>query len=245
MQATIWFVVLAVLAAPAVAGAQPEARVRIGVSAGVQLASDAISQNLTVTKNVEPATITAETPLDRSPLFDVGGWVRLTGRFGAGVSFSRISRSSDAAIQARIPHPFYFQQPRTISGTQPGVREEENAVHIDAVALASATDRLELTVFGGLTVFDAKQDLVADVTDTEAYPYDTATFTGATLVRRSASKTGYNIGADVAWMFSERVGVGGLFRFSRASADYSVSSTNQVTADLGGVQAAGGIRLRF
>jgi hypothetical protein len=100
-------------------------------------------------------------------------------------------------------------------------------------------------VFGGLSVFNAKQDLVTDVTYTESYPYDTATFTGATVSRQSVTKSGYNVGADVSWMFSERVGVGGLVRFSRATADYSVSSTNQVSVDLGGLQAAAGIRFRF
>jgi hypothetical protein len=246
MRATAGFAIFAALAIPAVAAAQgSEARVRIGVSAGIQTSGDTVSQNFTVTKNVEPATIGAEIPLDQSPMFDVGGWVRLAGRIGAGVSFSRISRTSDGTINAAIPHPFYFQQPRAISGTQPGLREEENAVHVDVVALVAATDRLEVSVFGGPTFFNAKQDLVTDVSYAESYPYDTATFSGATVARQSVSKAGYHVGADVTWTFTERVGIGGLFRFSRASADYSVSSSNQVTADLGGLQAAGGLRLRF
>jgi len=245
MRATLCFVVLAVLV-PAIAGAQgSEARVRVGVSYGIQTSGDSVGQSFTVTKNVEPATIAWTMPLDQAPLFDIGGWVKLAGRIGAGVSYSRLSRSADATINASIPHPFYFNQPRAISGTQPGLHEEEGAVHIDVVALAAATDNLELTVFGGLSVFNAKQDLVTDVTYTESYPYDTATFTGATVSRQSVTKSGYNVGADVSWMFSERVGVGGLVRFSRATADYSVSSTNQVSVDLGGLQAAAGIRFRF
>jgi hypothetical protein len=239
-------VVAAMLACPALASAQvSDARVRIGVSGGIQTSGNAVSQSFTVQKNVEAETITAQTPLDQAPLFDVGGWVRLAGRFGAGVSFSRLTRTADAAISASIPHPFYYQQPRAISGTQPGLREDENAVHVDAFGLAASTDRLELTVFGGVTVFNAKQDLVTDVTYSESYPYDTATFTRAIVARQSLSKTGYNAGADVTWTFSERVGVGGLFRFSRASANDSVSSTNQVSVDLGGAQAAAGIRFRF
>jgi hypothetical protein len=246
MRATLWLAVATVLASPAVAGAQAsDAKVRVGVSFGIQTSGDAVNQNFTVQKNVEAATITAETPLDQAPMFDVGGWVRLTNRIGAGVSFSRITRAGDATINASIPHPFYYQQPRAINGRQPGLHEEENAVHIDAVALAAATDRLELTVFGGLTVFNAKQDLVTDVAYAESYPFDTATFTGATVTRQSVSKSGYNVGADLTWAFSERVGVGGLIRFSGASADYSASTTNQVSVDLGGLQAAAGIRLRF
>jgi hypothetical protein len=239
-------VVAAVLGIPAIAGAQgSEARVRIGVNYGIQTSGDSVSQNFTVQKNVEPATITSEMPLDQAPVFDIGGWVKLAGRLGVGVSFSRLTRSADATINASIPHPFYFNQPRAISGTQPGLHEEENAVHLDVVGLAAATERIELTVFGGVTFFSAKQDVVTDVQYTESYPFDTATFTGATLSRQSASETGYNVGADVTWSFSERVGVGGLIRFSRASADYAVSSTNTVSADLGGLQALGGIRFRF
>jgi hypothetical protein len=246
MRSTMSVVVMAMLASPALAGAQEsDARVRIGVSGGIQTSGSAVSQSFTVQKNVEPATIAAQTPLDQAPIFDVGGWVRLAGRFGAGVSFSRVTRTADAAISASIPHPFYYQQPRAISGTQPGLREEENAVHVDAFALAASTDRIELTVFGGVTVFNAKQDLATDVTYSESYPYDTATFTGASVARQSLSKSGYNVGADITWTFSERVGVGGLFRFSRASVNYSVSATNQVGVDLGGAQAAAGIRFRF
>jgi hypothetical protein len=239
-------VVAVVLASPAIAGAQgSEARVRIGVSYGIQTSGDSVSQSFTVQKNVEPATITSEMPLDQAPVFDIGGWVKLASRIGVGVSFSRITRSGDATINASIPHPFYFNQPRAISGTQTGLHEEENAVHLDAVGLAAATERIELTVFGGLTFFNAKQDVITDVQYSESYPYDTATFTSATVSRQSASKTGYNVGADVTWSFSERVGVGGLIRFSRASVDYTVSSTNTVSADLGGLQALGGIRFRF
>jgi hypothetical protein len=243
---TMCFVVGAVVAIPAVAGAQgSEARVRIGVSGGIQTAGDSVNQTFTVQKNVEPATITSELPLDQAPVFDIGGWVKLAGRIGAGVSFSRITRSGDATVSASIPHPFYFNQPRAISGTQSGLHEEENAVHVDLVGLAAATDRIELTVFGGVTFFSAKQDVVTDVHYSESYPYDTATFTGATVSRQSASKAGYNVGADVTWSFSEHVGVGGLIRFSRATADYTASSTNTVSADLGGLQALGGIRFRF
>lgn len=243
--ATCWALVAAT-ATPAIARAQgSDLGVRVGVSVGAQLTSAAVSQDFSVTKNVEPAPVAVEIPLDQAPIFEVGGWVRLAGRLGAGVSFSRISRTAGAAVTAGIPHPFYIQQARAISGTQPGAAEEENALHIDVVAVAAATNRIELTFFGGPTVFNTKQDLVTDVSYADAYPYDTATFSGARLARQSASKVGYHLGADATWSLTEQVGVGGLVRFSRASADYSASSANQVTVDLGGLQAAAGIRFRF
>jgi opacity protein-like surface antigen len=251
MRATMWLVCLgvvclAVAASPAIAAAQgSEARIRIAASGGIQTSGNAVSQSFTVTTNLEPGTVTAEIPLDQAPFFDVGGWARLFGRFGAGVSFSRITRTADATVTASIPHPFYFNQPRQISGTQPGAAEEENAVHIDFVALVAATDRLELTVFVGPTVFNSRQDLVTDVSYTESYPFDTATFTSATLTQQSLSKTGVNVGADITWTLTPHVGVGGLFRFSHASATYTAAPNNEATATLGGLQAGAGIRVRF
>jgi hypothetical protein len=239
-------VLLAVAACPAIASAQDvDSRFRIGVSGGIQTKGDTVSQNFTVTKNVEPATIAAQAPLDQAPMFDVGGWVRLFGRVGAGVAFSRISRSADATIDARIPHPFYFQQLRPINGTQGGVDEQETAVHIDLVVLAAATPTLEVSVFVGPTAFSATQDLVTDVSYTESYPFDTAAFSSAALAQQSESKVGFNAGADVTWTFSEHAGVGGLFRFSRAAVTYSAGAGNDVSVDLGGFQAAAGLRIRF
>jgi hypothetical protein len=234
------------LAVPTAARAQDaDARLRISVDGGLQAAATALSQNFTASKNVEKATVSADIPLDATPFFDIGAWVRLVGRVGAGVAFTSVTRTSDAAIHAAIPHPFFYEQLRTISGTQPGVEGRERAVHVDAVVLAASTPRFELSVFAGATSFSLRQDVVADVSYTQSYPFDTAEFSEATIARASASKVGYNAGADVTWSFSEHIGVGGLLRFSRASVTYAAASGNEATAKVGGLQTGGGVRVRF
>lgn len=85
------------------------------------------------------------------------------------------------------------------------------------------------------------QDLVSDVTITQTYPYDTATFSGTTSTHRSASRIGFNAGADVTWRLRPRVGLGLGVSFSRAA----VALSDTVTVDAGGAHLGGGLRFRF
>ena len=96
-------------------------------------------------------------------------------------------------MTARIPHPFFFDQDRQISGAQGDLRREETAVHLQVIWVASVKEALDLQVFGGPTFFDVKQDLVTDVLFTQVYPYDTATFTGLTTGNQSESTIGFNV----------------------------------------------------
>jgi hypothetical protein len=93
---------------------------------------------------------------------------------------------------------------------------------------------------------------VADVAYTETYPYDTATFSGATLMRVNATRVGFNAAADLTWRLSRRWGVGGLIRFARARVPLTMTSTGtdlQPTSAgsvvAGGFQATGGLRMTF
>ena len=47
----------------------------------------------------------------------------------------------------------------------------------------------------------------------------TASFTGVDTARQKGTKTGFNVGADVRWMFTSRIGAGALVRLARATID--------------------------
>jgi len=242
----LWMVVAGVVFWPTLADAQfVDDRYRVSISGGLQGAGSGITQTLTITKNVENTTLTAVAPFDRAVVIDGGGWGRIRGRFGARVAFSRMSRTADARVSGTIPHPFYYEHGRAISGTQPGADERESALHVDLAVLAAATPTLELTVFAGPTWFWTSQDLVTNVSYSESYPYDTATYSSAALVSQSATKAGVNAGADITWFMSEHLGVGGLIRFSRATVTYSAGTDNSASARVGGMQATAGLRVSF
>jgi len=78
----------------------------------------------------------------------------------------------------------------------------------------------------------------------ETYPYDTAAFTSADVTESSRTAVGVYVGADVAWMFSQHVGAGGLAQFTRATVKENVGDRT-VSIDAGGAQLGGGVRFVF
>lgn len=227
------------------ARAQSTGRVRISVNAADQVTSRTLTQSFSVPINVESAPISTSIDLVSAPMFDVGGSYRFLARLAAGVSVSSLSRDVDGTLNGKIPHPFYFNLPRTISGDLSGLQHKETGVHIYAMYLVPVGSKLDIGVFGGPSHFSVKQDLVTDVSYTASYPYDTASFTGAPKQTVSTTVNGYNVGADVSWRFSRVLAVGGLIRFTGASTTLSVASGNEVDADIGGLQTGAGIRVIF
>ena len=213
-------------------------RVRGAFNALIQTDSAGLSQSFTLVKNREPAPIAAELSSATVPLFDDGIFVRIVENLGAGVAFSSLTRTDEAQITARIPHPFFFNQPRAINGVS-SVEHKELATHLSAVYVV-VSERFDVALLAGLSLFQVDKDFVEDVAYDESYPYDTASFTRSGINHESASKTGFHGGADVTWKLGRQWGIGGLLRYSKASVPFADRSV-----DAGGLQAGGGLRVYF
>lgn len=225
--------------------AQDGWRGRVSVSAGLQPDSAALAQQTSVLDYLEPTDIAADLPGRGVPFYDVSLAVRVAGNLGVAFGVSGLSTTGDAGVTAAVPHPFFFDRPRSISGEAFGLRRVETGLHVGVAYLVAASDRADIMVLGGATQFRVRQDLVSDVTFSEAYPYDTATFSTAQVVRQNASRLGYHVGLDVTWKLAPRWGVGALVRFARAKVPFEVNGAETGTVDAGGLQAGGGVRVIF
>lgn len=243
MRLSIALALLTCTAAPLMAQSW-DGRARLSLSGGAQVGTNRLSQSTTLTKNVEGTPLTADLSKAAVPFFDAGLAVRLAGNFGAGVAVSYLVNTDAAEVKADIPHPFFFNRPRAITGLAEGVHHSELATHVDAVYVI-ASSPIDLALFGGASFFRVNQDFVSDVLYAESYPYDTASFVSARLTRANASKIGYNAGADVTWKLGERWGIGGLLRYSRARIPFATAGVDAGTSDVGGLQAGGGLRVMF
>lgn len=221
--------------APAVAAP----RAVISINGGYQSASDTFTEEKTFSLYQETARFTSHYEVQSAPTIDAGGAVRLWKNLGVGVAFTSFKDDRDITIDGTLPHPFFFNKPRAISGTTPGTREE-TAVHLDAVYFAPVSRKFEVLLFGGASFFSAKQTVVTAINYAEAFPYDTVSFTSATVSQEKESKVGFNVGADVGFYFSKYIGVGGIVRFSRASVPFSLGDR-----DVGGAEVGGGVRIRI
>jgi hypothetical protein len=214
----------------------------ISGNAGWQASSatftDTRTLNLT-TGDTEPRHLTASYEVKAGPMFDMGAAFRLVKNLGIGVAVTRFSLSNDIVLDATVPHPFFFNTQRPVSGTTPGTREEL-AIHLDAVYVVPGK-KLQVAIFGGPTFFNAKQAVVSDFTYTDVYPFDNPpTFTAGVGAQESKSVTGFNVGADIGYFFNDVFGVGGVVRFSRGTFASSIGDL-----DLGGPQLSAGVRIRL
>jgi Outer membrane protein beta-barrel domain len=237
---------LLTLASPA-AAQSPTERFWVGVSGGVQGTSNGFSDGFDFAsqfQDQERSTASVDYPVKGGPLVDGTFAVRLWKGFAVGVGVSHFSKRGDATVNARVAHPFQFNQFRSIEGSTSTSRSE-TGVHLQFEYLFPLGDRFRVIAFGGPSWLDVEQTFVTDVQYSQAFPFDTASFSSATTRRSSASGTGGNVGADLIWMFARRFGVGGLVQYSAAQVDLDTGTNRTITVDAGGIQAGGGLRIVF
>ena len=183
---------------------------------------------------------------DRSGLAVDVLFVEPIGRtFGVGLGFDYYFRNRHATVDARVPHPFFFNQLRSGTFETEPLSAHEAAINIPAVWMPPNLGALKILVFGGPTIFRESQTVVTDLVLNEQYPYDTLTITGVKTGERKSTIVGYHAGGDVGYFFSPTIGVGGGVRYSHATIKFD--NDDDVTTDgvAGGLSAVAGLRFRF
>lgn len=230
---------------PAAAGAQTGGY--LDFNGGTQATATTFAENVGFTVFRENGDFDAGYDVGAGPVFDAAGGVRLASGIGFGMGVSRFDRRGPVSIEARIPHPFFFDRHRPVNGALSGLARRETAVRAEVRWFAPTGGAVELAVFGGPAFFDVRQDLVTAVGHDHAYPYDEAAFAAASThtARVSSSAFGFHAGADVGFFFSGAVGAGAVLRYSRGSVELTGAGGGTVPVDAGGLHVGGGLRLRF
>jgi hypothetical protein len=229
---------------PAPAAAQYGPRFAIAVNGGYQPSTTSFDDRFTFDLNREVATVETTYPIDAGPLFDAGLSLRLWKGLGIGGAMSRFTADGLVQVEASLPHPLFFQRNREVSGESADLTREETAVHIQAQYQFAPVGKLLIVVGGGPSILDIKQSIATEVNFSEEFPYDAATFVGVDSRRISGTANGFNVGADLRWMFTRNFGVGGVVRFTRAKVDLEIDNRT-VQVDAGGAQVGAGLRLAF
>jgi len=217
----------------------------IVVNGGYRLTANNFADGATKHENAEDGRFDTTYTVKSGPAFDIAGGGIIWGRLGVGVGVSRFSVSTPSTLKATIPHPFFFDRSRSVSGDVAGLQREELAVHVQLRGIFPAGERFEVMVFGGPSFFQVKQGVITDYSYNESYPYDEASFRSATTTTASTSKFGFNAGGDVAFFFTRQIGVGATVQFTgtKIQVPAALGATREVK--VGGGQAGAGLRLRF
>jgi hypothetical protein len=216
----------------------------LDVNLGLQPSTTSFDVTIHPLTFVEPATVETKYSVNAAKEFEIGGGAYVTHSLAVGASLSRLKKSDDSPVSAQVPHPFFFNRPRAVSGTAAGLTRTETAVHMKLLWIASAGG-FQAVLSGGPTYFKIKQDLVDDIRISQSYPYDTATFDSAVVTNHAASGLGFNAGLDLIYLVTPHMGVGVAAGISRASLELGTPPDNSLSVDAGGLRIGGGLRFRF
>ena len=236
------------LGASTLASAQTAAgspQVFLALNGSYQATSNDFSDGGVLRDSTEDGRFDAEYEVASGPTFGVSAGARVWRWVGVGGGISRFSRSTPAVLEGLVPHPFFFNRPRSVDGSIVGLDRQELALHLQVRGDLPVAERLQVTLFGGPSWFRVRQGLVRSITYTEAYPYDEALFEGATTTSEAGSALGFNVGVDTAIFFTRHSGIGVLVQYAGAKIDLPSADLGLNDVNAGGIQTGVGLRLRF
>lgn len=210
------------------------------INFGVQASSHDLNQNGSFPLYDETATFSATTEVEGGGFFEIGGGARVWRQLYLGLAYTRVADDANAAVSGQIPDPLFFDQFHPVSGAATGLDHSEHAFHLQALWRVPVTTRFDISVGGGPTIFNVRQDVVSAL---NVAPND-VTLTGISTETAKDTTVGFNIGVDGTYLITDRIGAGAVLRYTGGSADLD-ASTGTVSLDVGGFQAGIGLRVRF
>lgn len=248
---TVWLMAVCLLAAPggeALAQSGRERTYYAWVTAGRQSGTSEFADERTFTVYDEPGRLIFSGSAGSPAFFDIALGRRITGRWTGGLAFHRGSKDGSGILVMGVPHPLFFGRARDRSEAVGGLTRVEHATHLQIGYLWDLTDKVQLHVLGGPSVFRVKQTVVTDAAFAEVGPPFTAITVTYTLGSRAKHSLGGHAGADVSYLVYEgdryalRGGV--MLRVAGASTDLPILDSEVATGP-GGFQWGIGVRVAF
>jgi hypothetical protein len=219
----------------------------INIDAAYRHGSPSLTQSVPAFTNdyAEEGTIATDYGRGTGWQLDLMGGRTVARQIGVGIGFSYYQRETPAQVNASVPHPFYFNQPRQASFTTQNLKRQEIGVYFPVLWMPEFGGPLKIMVFGAPAFYRTELQAVTDVTLSEAYPFDVVAITGVTTATKDGTSFGYNTGVDVAYMIGRTVGVGAAVHYGHAAISFRNDSNVTTSGDAGGLQFLVGARFKF
>jgi len=225
--------------------AQEQERVTVFAGVATQPASSSFVDDTSFPFNRETARLVGSYEVGGGLAPDLGASVRVWKGLAAVLSVTSVKRATTGTMTGDYPHPFFFAAMRQAELDLSDLDRTELGVHPAVGFVVPTRGRLSVLLFAGPSILQVKQTVLNTVTINEVYPYDSLTISAGKTLDISETVIGLNAGADMTFFFNRSIGVGGLFRFVQGSKEVAVSDGKPFALSVGGIQASGGLRLRF
>ena len=213
----------------------------VNASVGVQGGSHSLATSTEFTIYDEPGSLTTTQEVGGGAFFDISGGYKVWRNLAVGIGLSRVGSEADVTVDARVPDPIRFDQPRSATASASGAKYSEVAVHLSGTWMMPVTDKVDVGFAFGPTIFLVSQDLPSAL-DPGDISEPGPTIRQVRLTSADKTTLGVHFGLDATYLVTPRIGAGVLVRYSVGSADLE-GATDSLT--VGGFQIGGGVRLRF
>jgi hypothetical protein len=210
----------------------------INANIGIQGGSHSLESSTNFDLYDETGTFSISEDVGGGFLFDVSAGYKVWRNLAVGIGFTRVASDDDLTINALVPDPVDFDRPRSVTVTAPDASHSETAINLSGTWMVPVTDKVDVGVVFGPTIFHVSQDLPTSISVTEPGP----TINSTSLTGTGKTTMGFHAGVDVTYLITPRVGVGGLARYTVGSVDFDEASDNLT---VGGFQLGAGVRIRF
>ncbi len=124
----------------------------VSVNGAYRVETREFRDSVTFLASAEEGRFESRYPGKSGPMIDVAGGIQVRPMLAVGLGVSHYRRSAPATLVASVPHPFFFNQPRTVSGEVSGLTRDELGIHVQARGVFPVGERLTISLFGGPSV---------------------------------------------------------------------------------------------
>ena len=222
-------------------------RFALHVNFGYQFGSNEVREDIEFRAYGETVRFQVLHDITGGAAVDAGGFIQMWEQLSVGATFSQTKRTDTTTVTGTVPHPIQAGLDRSVAPEVVDLSRRERATHFHIAWLIPVpqVEKLDIRVMAGPTYFNVTQSSVTGVTVSEAGPpFETVNVDAVVTGDLVKNGWGGHIGADISYMISTYVGVGGFVRFAGGSVDLPKGDTS-VTTNVGGFQSGGGVRFRF
>lgn len=217
------------------AASKVEHPVFLDLNAAVEGAGSALETSSTFSLFGETGAAATNQQPAASVLADARIGYRVSERFAVAFGFAGGRSEAIGKTAASVPSAIRSASPSVINLDAPGLKRREAGYHLQAVWFLPVTLPRDVTVAisGGPSFIHLQQGVAGIAVNSGA--------TSLKVTNETGTAKGVHVGVDLSYLFSDRYGAGVFVRYVAASVDLPSAADVKV----GGVQAGGGIRIRF
>jgi len=180
----------------------------------------------------------------RSQGIELEAQYRFAGPLAVSGAVERFRNDRNAAFRASLPHPFFFDRFRELSGTESGLTYEETALHLDGV-FTKTWGAFTFDAFGGPSWFATRTEILTSVLYDETFPFNEVVFEGVEARVFDSRPFGYNAGGAATVRIAGIFGVDFRVRYTRARTQVILDDGRAIALEAGGLRLGAGLRFLF